>query len=123
MSNNIGRRDFLGAVALVGAAAAAGRTSLIDSAEAATASSDGITASSASELAEAVRSKKWSSKEIVEAHLDRIAKVNPKLNAVVQLTAEAARRMKPMRRSPAAKSRARFTASPSPSRIRSRPPV
>src|SRR5712675_299110 len=92
MSNTIGRRDFLGAVALVGAAAAAGRTSLIDSAEAATASSDGITASSASELAEAVRSKKWSSKEIVEAHLDRIAKVNPKLNAVVQLTAEAARK-------------------------------
>src|SRR5712672_2826105 len=92
MSNNIGRRDFLGAVALVGAAAAAGRTSLIDSAEAATASSDGITASAASELAEAVRSKKWSSKEIVEAHLDRIAKVNPKLNAVVQLTAEAARK-------------------------------
>jgi nitrous oxide reductase len=41
MSNNIGRRDFLGTVALVGAAAAAGRTSLISSAEAATASSDG----------------------------------------------------------------------------------
>src|SRR5229473_816288 len=92
MSNNIGRRDFLGTVVLVGAAAAAGRTSLINSAEAATASSDGITSASASELAEAVRSKKWSCKEIVEAHLDRIAKVNPKLNAVVQLTAEAARK-------------------------------
>ncbi len=92
MSNNIGRRDFLGTIALVGAAAAAGRTSMIGSAEAATASSDGITSSSASELAEAVRSKKWSSREIVEAHLDRIAKVNPKLNAVVQLTAEAARK-------------------------------
>jgi amidase len=92
MSNNIGRRDFLGTIVFVGAAAAAGRTSLIDSAEATTASSDGITSSSASELAEAVRSKKWNSKEIVEAHLDRIAKVNPKLNAVVQLTAEAARK-------------------------------
>jgi hypothetical protein len=92
MSNEIGRRDFLGAVALAGAAAAAGRTSLINSAEAATASSDDITSSSASELAEAIRSKKWSSKEIVEAHLERIAKVNPKLNAVVQLTAEAARK-------------------------------
>ena len=80
MSNNIGRRDFLGTVALAGAAAAAGRRSLIGSAEAAAASSDGITSSSASELAEAVRSKKWSSREIVEAHLDRIAKVNPKLN-------------------------------------------
>jgi amidase len=92
MSNEIGRRDFLGTVALVGAAAAAARTSLINSAEAATASSDGITSSSASELAEAIRSKKLSSKEIVEAHLERIAKVNPKLNAVVQLTAEAARK-------------------------------
>jgi amidase len=79
VSNEIGRRDFLGAVALVGAAAAAGRTWLIGSAEAATASSNDIT-SSASELAEAVRSKKWSSKAIVEAHLGRIAKVNPKLN-------------------------------------------
>jgi nitrous oxide reductase len=38
MSNKIGRRDFLGTVAFVGAAAAAaGRTSLINSAEAATA--------------------------------------------------------------------------------------
>src|SRR5450631_682118 len=92
MSNEIGRRDFLGAVALAGAAAAAGRTSLINPAEAATASSDEITSSSASELAEAIRSKKWSSKAIVEAHLDRIAKVNPKLNAIVQLTAEAARK-------------------------------
>ena len=92
MSTKIGRRDFLGTVALVGAAAAAGRTSLINSAEAAAVSSDGITSASASELAEAIRSKKFSSKAIVEAHLERIAKVNPKLNAVVQLTAEAARK-------------------------------
>jgi amidase len=28
----------------------------------------------------------------VEAHLDQIAKVNPKLNAVVQLTADSARK-------------------------------
>src|SRR6202012_4253260 len=32
------------------------------------------------------------SKAIVEAHLDQIAKVNPKLNAVVQLTADSARK-------------------------------
>ncbi len=91
MSNEIGRRDFLGAVALVGAAAAAGRT-FVGSAGAVTASSDGITSASASELAEAIRSKQLSSKAVVEAHLERIAKVNPKLNAVVQLTAEAARK-------------------------------
>jgi len=91
MSNKIGRRDFLGTVAFVGAAAA-GRTSLINSAEAATATSDDITSASAGELANAIRSKKLSSRVIVEAHLERIAKVNPKLNAVVQLTAEAARK-------------------------------
>src|SRR6195256_2190006 len=92
MSNKIGRRDFLGTVAFVGAAAAARRTSLINSAEAATATSDDITSASAGELADAIRSKKLSSRVIVEAHLERIAKVNPKLNAVVQLTAEAARK-------------------------------
>jgi amidase len=93
MSNEIGRRDFLGTVAFVGAAAAAaGRTSLINSAEAATATGDDITSASAGELADAIRSKKLSSRVIVEAHLERIAKVNPKLNAVVQLTAEAARK-------------------------------
>ena len=92
MSNDIGRREFLGAVALVGAAAAAGQTSLINSAEAATQVNDGITSASASELADAIRSKKLSSKAVVEAHLDRIAAVNPKLNAIVQLTAEAARK-------------------------------
>jgi amidase len=92
MSNDIGRRQFMGAVALVGAAAAAGQTSLIDSAQAAISASDGITSASASELAEAIRSKKLSSKAIVEAHLDRIAAVNPKLNAIVQLTAESARK-------------------------------
>ncbi len=92
MSNKIGRRDFLGTVAFVGAAAAAGQTSLINSAEAATATSDDITSASAGEIADAIRSKKLSSRVIVEAHLERIAKVNPKLNAVVQLTAEAARK-------------------------------
>src|SRR5882762_3612732 len=93
MSNKIGRRDFLGTVAFVGAAAAAARrTSLINSAEAAMATSDDITSASAGELADAIRSKKLSSRMIVEAHLERIAKVNPKLNAVVQLTGEAAQK-------------------------------
>jgi amidase len=92
MNNGIGRRDFLGTLALVGATAAAPRTHLIDSAEAATGPGDGIISASAGELAEAIRSKKLSSREVVEAHLERIAKVNPKLNAVVQLTAESARK-------------------------------
>ena len=46
---------------------------------------------SATALAKAIRSKKVSSLEVVEACLKRIEAVNPKLNAVVQLTAEKAR--------------------------------
>ena len=93
MSNEMGRREFLGTIAVVGAAAAAvGQRTFIGSAQAATQSNDAITSASAGELAEAIRSKKLSSKDVVEAHLERIAKVNPKLNAVVQLTAEAARK-------------------------------
>jgi amidase len=46
---------------------------------------------SATALAEAVREKKVSSEELVAACIRRIEEVNPKLNAVVQLPAEAAR--------------------------------
>jgi amidase len=42
-------------------------------------------------LVRAIRERKVSSVEVVEAHLERIAAVNPLINAVVQLTAEAAR--------------------------------
>ncbi len=45
---------------------------------------------SARQMARAVRSKKVSSFELVQAHLDRIAAVNDRLNAVVQLAAERA---------------------------------
>jgi amidase len=41
-------------------------------------------------MARALRSKKVSSVELVQAHLDRIAAVNPRLNAVVQLASERA---------------------------------
>jgi amidase len=92
MSDKMGRRDFLNTVALAGAVAAAGRTSLIDSAEAAPEASGGIVSKSAGELADAIRSKKLSSRDVVEAHLAQIARVNPKLNAIVQLTADSARR-------------------------------
>lgn len=39
---------------------------------------------SATELAQAIASGDLSSREVVQAHLDRIAAVNPKLNAIVQ---------------------------------------
>lgn len=52
---------------------------------------DEITSQSAVKLAECLRTGKISAVEAVEAHLARIAAVNPRLNAVVQLTAETAR--------------------------------
>ena len=90
MSDNIGRRDFLGAAAAAGVVAAAGLNTLVGSAEAAAGAGEDIVLKSAGELASAIRGKEVSSKAIVEAHLEQIAKVNPKLNAIVQLTADAA---------------------------------
>ena len=52
---------------------------------------DELIYASATELARAIRSKEVSSEEVVDAHLRRIEEVNPKLNAVVQLTEDAAR--------------------------------
>src|SRR3954463_8147019 len=52
---------------------------------------DEIIYASASALARAIRQREVSSSEVVEAHLARIAEVNPKVNAVVLLTEEAAR--------------------------------
>src|SRR3989440_11578162 len=52
---------------------------------------DEIIYSSATEIARAIREREVSSEEVVEAHLARIEEVNPRVNAFVQLTAEAAR--------------------------------
>jgi amidase len=49
-----------------------------------------LTSRSATSLARAIREREVSSREVVEAHLQRIEAVNPQLNAVVQLTAERA---------------------------------
>ena len=49
-----------------------------------------ITYASVRQISEAIRKKEISSKKVVEACLDRIEAVNPKLNAVVQLRAEEA---------------------------------
>ncbi|UCD26121.1 MAG: amidase [Candidatus Bathyarchaeota archaeon] len=51
---------------------------------------DELIYASATELARAIRAKEVSSKEVVDAYLQRIEDVNPKLNAVVQLTADVA---------------------------------
>lgn len=52
---------------------------------------DELIYASATALAKAIRAKKVSSVEVIEAHLKRIETVNSQLNAVVQLTADTAR--------------------------------
>jgi amidase len=44
--------------------------------------------SSASDLAQAIRNKVVSSREVVKAHLARIDQVNPRINAITQVLAE-----------------------------------
>ena len=44
----------------------------------------------AGQLAEEIRSRRVSSREVIAAHLDRIEKINPRLNAVVNVLAESA---------------------------------
>ena len=51
---------------------------------------DELIYTSVTKLARSIRDKELSSQEVVEAYLARIAAVNPKLNAVVQLTADTA---------------------------------
>jgi len=46
---------------------------------------------SALDLAEGIRSKKFSSREVVDAHLARIDEVNPKVNALIHVMADEAR--------------------------------
>ena len=45
---------------------------------------------SAVELAAMIRGRQVSSREVVEAHLDRVEAVNPHLNAIVRLLADQA---------------------------------
>ncbi len=50
-----------------------------------------LTYASATSLASAIRAKKASSREVVDAHLEQIQRENPRLNAVVLVLAESAR--------------------------------
>jgi amidase len=52
---------------------------------------DKLIYASATALAQSIRAKEISSEELVDAYLQQIEEVNPQLNAVVQLTADAAR--------------------------------
>jgi aspartyl-tRNA(Asn)/glutamyl-tRNA(Gln) amidotransferase subunit A len=53
---------------------------------------DAIYFKDATELATLIRTRQISSREVVQAHLDRIAQVNPKVNAIVTLMADDALR-------------------------------
>jgi amidase len=46
---------------------------------------------SATDLARAIRQRKVSAEEVINAYLQRIEAINPKINAIVQLTADTAR--------------------------------
>ncbi len=52
--------------------------------------SDDLCFMTATTLADHIRARKLSVTEVVRAHLDRIAQVNPKVNAIITLTAERA---------------------------------
>lgn len=75
---SIGRRSFLGAGAGI-AMAAAPRPA------------NELCFQSAVDLARLIRTKKLSCRELLEAHLKQIERVNPKVNAIVTLIAESAR--------------------------------
>ena len=51
-----------------------------------------LTSASASALVRAIRAREISSRELLDAYLDRIEQVNPAINAVVTIDAEAAGR-------------------------------
>ncbi len=89
MTTSFGRRDVLAGIAAAGAVTAL-RPAIAGATE--TNPPETITSASASELAAAIRDKRLTSQVVVKSYLDRIASVNPKLNAVVQLTADTARK-------------------------------
>ncbi len=89
MTASIGRRELLGGLAGTGAATA---LEPFRRAAADPVARDPILSASASQLAAAIRSKNLTSQAVVDVYLKRIADVNPKLNAVVQVTADEARK-------------------------------
>ena len=85
----ISRRSFLASATWCGAAAAL--PSLTRSLAPVVRPLDSLTSSSATRLAAAIRRREVSSLELVDAFLERIAAINPRLNSVVQLDREGAR--------------------------------
>lgn len=82
---SIDRREFLYAVgAGVAASAAAGHLDTVKTdAIGSTAAPSPLCFTSGRELAAMIRSKKISARELMKAHLEQIARVNPRINAIV----------------------------------------
>lgn len=102
MSEAISRRHFgqlMGAAALTGALPSslqAATGGALDSSStppvmsSAPTAGDDLCTLTARDLAARIRTKQVSAREVMQAHLDRIARVNPKINAIVTLVAEQA---------------------------------
>jgi amidase len=94
MTDSLSRRAF---TQLVGAAAVSGALPHVLSANTpamavpASTPADELTSLSATELAARIRSKSVSAREVLDAHLARIERVNPTVNAIVTLVPEQAR--------------------------------
>jgi len=93
-ARRLSRRSLIkkagGAIMLAGAAGCADPTAVIPSPGPSAGLTEPIHYSSVADLARAIASGRLSSEETVRAHLARIEEVNAALNAVVQLTADAA---------------------------------
>ena len=87
MTGPVGRREVIGGLVGAGALAATHRLAAAQTAV----QTPPIVSASAGELAEEIRSRRLSSREVIDAYLAHIDVVNPKLNAIVQLTADEAR--------------------------------
>jgi amidase len=87
------RREFLALLGANGAAAmlASCNASVSSLFSATSVKPTELTSLSVTALAQAIRTKKVSAEEVVNAYLQRIEDINPKINAIVQLAADAAR--------------------------------
>src|ERR1700682_6327084 len=92
-NDGLSRRAFgqlLGAAALTGALPDVSLGASPSVAEATPVAADDLCDLTAVDLAARIRRKQVSAREVMSAHLARIARVNPKINAVVTLVAERA---------------------------------
>src|SRR5882757_9047482 len=90
MTEKADRRTILKTGVVAGGAAAAGIGGYLALSTRSTADAE-LCFLTATELARRIREKDVSAREVVEAHLQQIQRVNPRVNAVVTLAADRAR--------------------------------